>query len=677
MRSLQQAIQELLDFTRWELAEALLKADILVALTTIITGTTTPLFLCSTATKVAALLGSWEHVQLLPDGIGHLKQYAYAICTLLLTSLTNSASSISLELDIREAPTWVNECINFDEIDIATTTAVDTLNLLYPLCDDATQQNILKLIDRIGRAGALTHSCGSLQAAVRFRARRFGLIVRDHSSSKALPPCPTTSSLNPGKCIWDACMLMTWTATEHVRHRGLELFLSILWMNRCMWTSHTLDLCLKPCIADIYMRWPSICEQYSMKQWCRRSVVMQGVESDAVFAGTFHIMKPHSIRPWNQGSTDIWSSTKESLELESMVMLEAIKAGALRMAMHTYSCNVVHRHQFGTLEFLTGSSPRGLIALTNLRDNGSWSSIFNTLVEAAQQLMEIALAQQHNMGSEIDEGDAADGTEASKSDLDPDLQDALGGWFPQNPWLDYSLSEACAFVAEVSTLHQRELEEFRPPPSLTRSVSVDAQPPLAEQASLQSLYCTIHEAVAGITQLMEDGAVASAVLAAPAISALLGVRMLSTTALTFNADLLFESRAIPNICLHLHIFSSTGDEKDVKALMVVPLLLAQRNPEARMRLIQAINVPSMLRRAISAPWYTQHVLTFLCSVLRSYGVDEVVKNAPVLEFMRHVCKVRHILGCGDVLGQSLLHLLNTSCAMHSLSELIINVNILV
>lgn len=634
-----QAICCIVDPTRWEFCKSLLKANILNALVTI-RSTTTMLQLCCIATQVVALLGSWKHVQLLENGMEHLRPYSADIAGFLLGSLPQSACSISTDLRNTKGTTWKQGFTPFESLDGSMSEAVDTLNTLYTLCIPDIQHEVLKAVFQIIKVGALSQTFESLHAAIRFLARHFCIHGIDQQPGKPMPACPCMPSQEATQGVMDACLQMTWSSTAGLQTHGTKIYNSLLRNNCSLWTSTILSQILQTCLEQGALGWPAAvdteanaCELFIRNHYWIHGM-FQSEELNGLMELLCFVIEAHPSKPWEKAGKD-WSAGNECKELELMVMLEALKAGALQFSMRIY----VSGHT-GIMQHLSGSTPRGLLSLTRLRESGSWPIVMHHLVQAARQLTEIALQQHSQPTAEVCVETKNENKDDKEQTEQPSLSCERMSYVQdhQSPWTKYTFQDACKFLAEVSALHQCELLGLESG-AFSTALPKDGQQTSSEQAMLQTLHSTLKKAVAQVALIMEDGKLSSALLAAPLISALLGGHMLTPIPLSFNADLLFNTGIITKVSVHLNPLTAAGNEESLKQIMGVLLMLASRNTEAHGRLIQVSNLSVMLKIAGNSIEKSVDILKFVCSVASSQQARGMMRDVGVPDAMSAICEV--------------------------------------
>lgn len=463
----------MLDFTRWAFCESLLKAKILAPLNTIITTSGHP-DLCSSAVRVAALLGSWEFVQFSPD-MHQLQPNSKPICALLLSALTNSASAVCMALEKIKSPTWIHGSASSDEykyLDMGVGPAIDTLKDNFPMCGPDVQQAILKAVSQVVKAGALSERCLSLKAAVGFLGRHYLIEGVEQGPQMPRPVCPRLASSEVITEVALACASMHWAGEgNYCSSNGPSIFNALFQQNQSMWTAEILGQAITSCMVQPSAEWPGFFSQMVSPEWFNNLVEQTPdslfEEEDFVepVGCMYNIITPCLIRPWEpppetqegEESDNAWRSSKECLSLETVVMLAALEAGALRFSIRANACQALNDYTEGMLEHLTGASLDGHKIVTRLRAcDKSWPLAMPHLVEAAQQLVDIAFAQ---LVGNQDPGackgpDPEDPPEESPADADEDGDeegDAEGDKEEifTNPWREYTVFTAVKFLAEV------------------------------------------------------------------------------------------------------------------------------------------------------------------------------------------------------------------------------------
>lgn len=617
-----QAIAGLVDVRGWRFSQALLEAGILSSLSTVITSTTKHLGVCCTATEAASRLGSWKYVQVNNNALVPLASHSSALTTLLLAALANTSSSICIELSLRGAPvtaTWKHGCLPSALLDESTALAVDTLNDLYPTCNSNMQSDVLKAIAQVIKAGALSETCKSLASAMDFLERHF-CIRGKYTNTGTRPECPNLSSKEATLLAAAASVqLITWRyekGWEGPSLRAHPYILMYMANNASFWTPEVLGHIMAG-LVKILSEGPV---QATMKKEKGFNMLAEGsFHLLSALQGLSEIIKPHPSTPWDSSKTD-WSTSKECEALETSVVLEALKAGALQAVLRIYPCLFRHKDAHTVVKELTGSSPHSLRSLTNIRSGKDWESVLPHLVEAVGNLTDWALA---TPGEESDEEEVTMqivGTQAT---------------VVKAPRKGYPLISACKLLAEVSALHQQELQDL----ASSASLPAHTQPSATEAAAMQSLHATFKKVLSRISELLSSREVSEALPAAPLMAALLGSRMLTATPLSYIADTFLKNGAMKLIGAHMRHLASSEDGEGFKQMMGVLVVLAKRNPEAHSLLMPVGNLSLMLKMAKKTPVVTGTVLDFLQGVVPSEQVHEVLKKGDVLGLMQHVCQV--------------------------------------
>lgn len=693
---LQQAIFYILDFTRWEFLESLLKANILAPLNTIISTSAQP-DLCSSATRVVALLGSWEHIQFFPDP-NKLQPYSIPICSILLTALTNSASAVSVGLNKFKSPAWVHGSSSGDEykyMDSAVSAAVDTLNGLFPVCDADVKQEVLNAVSLVAKAGALSDMSLSLKATVGFMGRQYHIKGVPLSTQKPRAACPKLAGSEAIREMVLASTCMTWFQSEnYCTCDGANILNDLFQENHSMWTAEVLGQAISYSMILPSTEWPGFLAQNvsldCFADMISRTPDSQFEDEDLMGAAEFmySCIMPRRTPPWepppeSEDSEVLkkgWSDSKECHALETTVMLAALEAGALRFSIRANGCETIQSYTSQIFEHLTGANPDGHTVLTRLRASASWPKAMPHLVEAAQQLLDIAFAQlagasSGGQGEEAggdEEGEEADpGGDGEDPAEDPSADPAEGDENDEegeeeeepftNPWPSYKIFDAVKFFVEVSALHQHDLKEFdpkKPDPSPVAGVAsgkIGIQTAFASKhAILKALHAMLQKVVVYITDAIEEGGLEGAVYVAPIIVALLGQFLDSDGPLTYNADVLLRSGVVDKICLHMQPPAApTEDDDDADnffQLMVVLSVLARRNPEGRVKLMNLGTqcLPMLMKRAANDPPGAWSVVEFVGYMACSDEVHSSMKKDGIPSLLMQILKVRtqlcHYLG---------------------------------
>lgn len=618
-----QAIAGLVDVRGWRFSQALLEADILSSLSTVITSTTKHLGVCCTATEAASRLGSWKYVQVNNNALVPLAAHSSALTTLLLAALTSTSSSVSIELGLRGAPTtatWKHGCLPSALLDVSTALAVDTLNDLYPTCASNMQSAVMQAVAQVIKAGALSETCKSLASAMDFLERHF-CIRGKYANTGTRPECPNLSSKEATLLAAAASVqLITWRyekGWEGPSLRAHPYVLMYMANNASFWTPDVLGHIMVG-LVKIMSEGPI---QATMKKEKGFNMLAEGsFHLLSAVQGLSEIIKPHPSTPWDSSKTD-WSTSKECEALETVVVLEALKAGALQAVLRIYPCLFRHKDAHTVLKELTGFGLHSLRSLSNIRSGKDWASVLPHLVEAVGNLTDWALA---TPGEESDEEEVTMqivGTQAT---------------VVKPPRKGYPLISACKLLAEVSALHQQELQDLASSASLP---SANSQPSATEASVLQSLYVTIKKVLTRVSELLASREVSEALPAAPLMAALLGSRMLTNTSLSYIADTFLKNGAMKLIGAHMRHLAGSEDGEGFKQMMGVLVVLAKRNPEAHSLLMPVCNLSLMLKMAKKTPVVIGSVLDFLQGVVPSEQVHEVLKKGDVLGLMQHACQV--------------------------------------
>lgn len=634
---LSQAIENILGDhgSRWEFCESLLKADILGALNSIISNDNPPsLELCCTATSAAGRLGAWHQVEE-RYGMEVLRPFSADIATTLLTSITGSDSAISTALEKLGVSDWRHECTPCRGLDWAASGAVDSLNDLYPLCGNDLQAKVMKAISRIVNAGVLDSTCWSLTSVLSFLERHFcikggcGLDCCVNRNRKPQPRCSRVPSEAATLDAATACVqMMTWRfdAMLPLGTIGGDKLLVYMKSNQDMWTSEVLSAILTALVR--------ICMEGPAELTVRTSADFRGRKSSRMDEEERHlhsashclawIIVPQASRPWGKTKSD-WTTSKACKVFESMVTLEALKAGAVRAALRIYDCEFRHQHAHSILRQLTGSSTHGRRSLQSIAVGNSWPDVLGHLVEAAQKLsataFELPDAQDSTRVQDSDKPDEARAEAKSTPKSKPKRALKASG-----PWLRFTPLDICKFVAFLASTQESELDAISLSPALSMSDMQKQAGNTSNNPQLGILPNTIMKLVSQITNKIKDGQLSSAVHAAPLIAALLGHHLSSDTVLRFNTLLIMKHRAVEFICVNLQSIASSDKLTEIKELLVVPILLARRRPNTREHFIGLGMLPAMLRIIERSPASADEALTFLCHMVCLVEVQEILKQ---------------------------------------------------
>lgn len=634
-----QAITSILEAAgdRAELCQALLKCAVLAALTNIIT-LPAPLVLCCAATKAASSLCAWYQVSQNRYGMDLFRFNTASLTTFLLTALSHPTSAISTELDLRRVPTWKHGCTISVDLDDAVGCAIDSFGDLYALCPSDLQQEVMLVISRVVEAGMLAWR-QSLNSAIFFLNRHFsfGLTLLDevisvkqiNRAEQPTPPKQTSPAATTAmSSAWIQCL--AWRYSD----------CSFLDWRECMEIAEALRSCLMG----------------SHSLWTPDNVGHMIAELSKVMTNKTHddelcelqlrasqclawIITPHSSRPWDLTLRE-WGSTKECELFESMVTLEALKAGALEVAVGTMqlcpSLSKIQRHTPAIVKQLLGLSPRGLRSITHIHSSGLWPCVVFHLAEAAHAMTKVVLSDSIGRnGLDYSAGElAATETKAVDEGDEDDMRVAASLKF----WGCFSLLDVCKIMAQLSALHQQE-----PTASTSSPLDIVEMHALSPAHDLQhALQPVIQTVIAHISEIVRDGKLSSALTAAPLMAGLLGHDLPEQDFLHVNTDLLFESKAIAKVCGHLLSFKVSIAHHDFKQLLAVPLLLARRSTGARAKLASMGLLPAMLKIAGSGVAQAEDAMTFLCNVAREGSVSQRLRELGADDVMEHILEVRHV-----------------------------------